>query len=72
MIAAHHQQAGGEDREDGLVELVAEPALEDVEDPDAQDRRGARFRAAIQQMSGMFTVFSFRWRQLPAVLVIAA
>ena len=27
---------------------------------------------AIHQVSGMFTVFSFRWRQPPAVLVTAA
>ena len=33
-----HEQAGGEDGKDRLVELVAELTLEDVEDPDAQDR----------------------------------
>jgi hypothetical protein len=32
------QQAAGEDREDRLVEVVPEPALQVVEEPDARDR----------------------------------
>ncbi|HKH41617.1 MAG TPA: hypothetical protein VKA41_07145 [Solirubrobacterales bacterium] len=37
---ADDQQAAGEDREDGAVEVVTEPAFEVVEEPDARDRRG--------------------------------
>jgi len=37
---ADHQQAGGEDREHSLVEVVAEPSLQQVEGPDPSDRGG--------------------------------
>jgi hypothetical protein len=36
---ADHQQAGGEDREHGLIELVPELSLQQVEDPDTEDRQ---------------------------------